>query len=44
MATDTPSMARKVTPVVRVVTHVCSWRMYASTPPESARRGHPPLR
>jgi len=44
IATDTPSIAQKVTPVVRVVFQVCGWKMYASTPPDSASIGYFPLR
>jgi len=36
IAAYTPSMVKKVTPVVKVVTHVCGWRMYAGIPPEGA--------
>ena len=36
IAAYTPSMVQNVTPVVKVVTRVISWRMYAGIPPEGA--------
>ncbi len=44
IATETPRIAQKVTPVAMVVNAVWSWRMYARTPPENARTSQPPLR